>query len=1019
MATQLEVIQAFMKSLDTSKKSGEEALDSAVKAASPTSSKIKTFQDNTENKDIKSRFINDLKNSKSIEYFLRVYCGIDFNSKDSGAITGFDAGGTQIKDDADIILETNNMNTSFQNDSFSASYLNVELADNKHFSDLSDSEKFIWQGLYTWWIKGALDLIAESYGENFGFGKKSSATTNKIYVEFINNKKKDKLETSCSYNETTGETTEIKLTINMYYYKNLKSNVAKANSEFDRALAHELTHAVMMANILYLPVYRSLPGFITEGLSELTIGITNSNEDKIKALAADVSKFELGLDANDLARDESFMYEGGYIFFRYLARQFGDLTIANSKTANTLIQTFYGNDTVENSKNNVTITSGTGNDSIKVSGEKIFVYSEEGNNVIYLSENGANNRISVGSGNDSIYLSANTSKNTVISGEGKDTIYSGGENARIEAEDGSDYVYLHLDAKNNKVDGGNGSDTIISGAEKALINGDNGNDEIILYETALNNTVNGGDGSNYIYIYEKSSNHVINGGKDRDTVHSEGINISIDTGEGKDYIQLYAKDSTAEKSTVNSGAGDDSIYSGGATISVNAEAGDDYIHIYTNAKKNTINGGKGNDTIDNECSNGVLFQYVSGDGNDSIKGFTEKDTLSISGSDYTSQISGNDILINVVNSKITLDGAASLKNLNIGTLSGGLTVLTVTDKTKSPVTISSAIKTVNASKRTKAVKITGNKLANSIKGGSANDTIDGGNGNDTIYGGKGNDYIYGGSGNDYIFGEAGNDTLRGKSGNDTLTGGAGKDVFICGSGKEVITDYVTGTDKISLSAAITKTSFSGEDVIITMDKNSVTVKDAKAKKLSLIDSKGKSLSTIIGGLKTLTVTDSTKSPVTVKSAIQVIDASKRTTAVKITGNAIANSITGGAAKDTLYGGDGNDSIVGGKGNDRLYGDEGNDTLWGGAGNDTLWGDDGADVFIYASGEGKDTIYDFDYTDMLKITGAFSTSYDKSKKEIYFKVDSTANAITLKDFTAKTFNINGDSYKISGSKLVKK
>ena len=80
-------------------------------------------------------------------------------------------------------------------------------------------------------------------------------------------------------------------------------------------------------------------------------------------------------------------------------------------------------------------------------------------------------------------------------------------------------------------------------------------------------------------------------------------------------------------------------------------------------------------------------------------------------------------------------------------------------------------------------------------------------------------------------------------------------------------------------------------------------------------------------------------------------------------------------------------------------------------------DAGADTFIYESGQGKDVIFGFENTDMLEITGAFSASYNKSKKEIYFKVDSTAEALTLKNFTATTFNVNGTNYKISGSSLV--
>lgn len=52
--------------------------------------------------------------------------------------------------------------------------------------------------------------------------------------------------------------------------------------------------------------------------------------------------------------------------------------------------------------------------------------------------------------------------------------------------------------------------------------------------------------------------------------------------------------------------------------------------------------------------------------------------------------------------------------------------------------------------------------------------------------------------------------------------------------------------------------------------------------------------------------------------------------------------------------------------------------------------------------------------MLLITGAFTTSYDASAKAIAFKVDD--GSITLKNFTATSFNVNGFRYKISGSKL---
>ena len=103
------------------------------------------------------------------------------------------------------------------------------------------------------------------------------------------------------------------------------------------------------------------------------------------------------------------------------------------------------------------------------------------------------------------------------------------------------------------------------------------------------------------------------------------------------------------------------------------------------------------------------------------------------------------------------------------------------------------------------------------------------------------------------------------------------------------------------------------------------------------------------------------------------------------------------SKVTINTGEGNDSIENHGSEVTITGGKDNDTLSGGKGNDSLWGDAGKDTFIYASGDGKDVIYGFDNTDMLKITGTFAGTYNKSKKEIYFKVGSTYNAITLKDF----------------------
>jgi len=74
-----------------------------------------------------------------------------------------------------------------------------------------------------------------------------------------------------------------------------------------------------------------------------------------------------------------------------------------------------------------------------------------------------------------------------------------------------------------------------------------------------------------------------------------------------------------------------------------------------------------------------------------------------------------------------------------------------------------------------------------------------------------------------------------------------------------------------------------------------------------------------------------------------------------TGN---DTLLGEDGNDTLSGEAGDDSITGGAGDDFIDGGDGNDNLNGGTGNDVFIGGDGTDTFVYAPGDGNDTITDF-------------------------------------------------------------
>lgn len=132
MATQQGVIKAFMKSLDTTTKKGQDALDEAIRKCSPFSN----FQT------VKNAIIRDRNNAKSADDFLKNYCGIDYSTKDNGAITGSDAGGATSKTDASIIPESGSLKKCNKN-SFTVNGLTVKLGGGKTYKKLNASEKFI------------------------------------------------------------------------------------------------------------------------------------------------------------------------------------------------------------------------------------------------------------------------------------------------------------------------------------------------------------------------------------------------------------------------------------------------------------------------------------------------------------------------------------------------------------------------------------------------------------------------------------------------------------------------------------------------------------------------------------------------------------------------------------------------------------------------------------------------------------------------------------------------------------
>ncbi|MDQ0319396.1 Ca2+-binding RTX toxin-like protein [Pararhizobium capsulatum DSM 1112] len=112
-----------------------------------------------------------------------------------------------------------------------------------------------------------------------------------------------------------------------------------------------------------------------------------------------------------------------------------------------------------------------------------------------------------------------------------------------------------------------------------------------------------------------------------------------------------------------------------------------------------------------------------------------------------------------------------------------------------------------------------------------------------------------------------------------------------------------------------------------------------------------------------------------------------------TGNALANQIHGNGGKNAIDGG------------------AGNDTIWGHGGADSLTGGSGSDTFVFAKGDGKDTITDFAATgsshDILDLTGLSSITDFK---------DLVKNHMTQQDGYVYIDGLNGDSITLKNVKL---
>ncbi|MBQ3337436.1 MAG: hypothetical protein IJG80_08545 [Selenomonadaceae bacterium] len=639
-------------------------------------------------------------------------------------------------------------------------------------------------------------------------------------------------------------------------------------------------------------------------------------------------------------------------------------------------------------------------------------------------------------------------KVTIISANGDDTIWNNGENVSITAGDGGDSIknsggnYDSLtNGDNVTIDGGKGNDTIQNGGGIGFAMNTRGGDNVL---------IRGGSGNDYIFSM-KASNVTIDGGSGNDFIDNSGAKVTIDAGAGDDTISSYGNNNT-----ISTGAGNDSVYLGGDVNVYVYSAGNDTLYNFNDLDSIVLGSVKVNSsvradsTVTLNLSNKKILRlenYRSEkinvvksladvedvnvinnyDSSVTVKGTTRKDYI-LNGtyaSDVTISAGAGDDSINNNGSRVIIEAGAGDDSIDNN---GSRVIIEAGSGDDSIANNYGHYSLINAGKGNDTIYNNGSQVT--IEAGDGNDTIhsngsqviiDAGTGNDSIYNYSYEHYssINAGAGDDYISNDGGaHVTIDGGIGNDIislrqigyLASSLNVIQYVEGDGNDSITGF-NFNDTLQIAASKYSTKTSGDDIVVTVGDGKITL--AGAASLSSIN---------IDFSKLLLVDDKTSSPVTVETDVKVIDGTKRTRAVKITGNALNNSIVGGSDKDTLKGRGGNDSLFGGSGADKIYGEAGSDTLWGGAGNDTLYGGEGDDVFIYRADEGKDTIMDFTSGDMLQILnadgseGTFTNSSFKSGK-LTLAIEGGGHVVFSGVNTSDTFNINGTTYKISGKKLI--
>ena len=617
-------------------------------------------------------------------------------------------------------------------------------------------------------------------------------------------------------------------------------------------------------------------------------------------------------------------------------------------------------------------------------------------------------RLSGNSGNDR--LQGNTGKDRLYGGDGQDTLY--GDSGIFGFFGVGDDDYLSGGNGHDKLYGNQGDDTLVGGSGNDKLYGSRGDDNLYgdnrfsLLAKGGNDYLTGGSGADR--LYGGKGKDTLKGGSGDDYLNGGASADRLDGGTGSDTLRggsgndRYSVDSFTDTVLESKDGGIDTI-----SASIDYVLGEHVENLKlvdsaTQGSGNSLNNRLDGNDLDNTLHGKEGDDYLDGSlGNDALYGGVGKDTLfGYVGKDRLYGGDGKDFL----------DGGYFYHvSQYLPLFTQYTTFLAHGIVTKLPVKPDQENRWLEGG--------AGNDQmydgfgSDHLIGGAGNDVIRAlGGGNDVIIGGLGDDTLAGGSGADTFifyslnegtdtvtdFDRSQGDTLKllleGFSASDLKSGLLDETQFVLGtqatdtsdrfiydpstgvllfdadgSGSKAATQLVQFSDKPALAA--------GDIVLFSADEDQTSKSASEATPLPAMIQGTVNSEILLGDDGSDDIIFAAAGDDNVAGGLgsdqlfggdgaDILRGDRDTSDPQVQLAGGDDVIRGGAGNDLIGGKSGNDTLIGDEGDDQIWGDNGDDILSGGLGNDILTGDDfsgghGSDIFVLASGQGTDTVVDFE------------------------------------------------------------